>query len=108
MVSLKHALEGFFESLRQEEPDIHILQVRPSWIGGTGIRANRIGGGGEKADGGLDARRCARAVVKAMKRRRQTLTLPAHYRWLPLLSELFPNALRRAVGRKVRAQTAQK
>ena len=100
----KHAMEGFFSSLSMEEPDIHFLCVRPSWISGTRINENRIGGKGEKDGGGLDVQDCAQKIVSATKQRRKTLTIPARYKWLPLLSEIFPTATKNAVRRKTESR----
>ncbi len=100
----KHALEGFFSSLAMEEPGIHFLSVRPSWIDGTHINENRIGGesaqSAKQNGGGLDLNDCAQKIVKATEQRRKVLTIPAHYKWLPLLSEVFPAVVQKAILHK--------
>jgi short-subunit dehydrogenase len=42
-VAAKHALQGFFSTLRLEETDLDILIVSPSWIRDTSLRKNAIG-----------------------------------------------------------------
>ncbi len=113
----KHALEGFFDSLAMEEPQIHILTVRPGWINGTRINQNRAGnknnaaanndnnnGNNDNGNGGIPVNECAEKIITAIKERRQTLTLPERYKWLPLLAELFPQTVRRAATKKTEAR----
>lgn len=116
----KHALEGFFMSLSMEESNIHFLSVRPGWIDGTRINQNRIGNNdnnnnnGEIDDNtkpsreGVPVDYCAQQIIKAIQSRREVLTIPSRYRFLPLLSELFPRTIRRAVKNKTESRYADK
>ena len=107
----KHAMEGFFSSMMMEETKVHFLSVRPGWITGTRINENRIGkkqnddGDSEKQNReGLDVDCCAKKIIKAIQSRREVLTIPARYKWLPILSELFPAQTRRAIQKRTAAR----
>lgn len=96
----KHALHGFFDSLRMElepgEPDI--LMVLPHWIGDTALRRNAVGPAG--AAMGESARRhgsqplpaaeAARLIVRAMGQRRRELVLPRSMAALLWLNRVAP------------------
>ncbi|MGI9336899.1 MAG: SDR family NAD(P)-dependent oxidoreductase [Gammaproteobacteria bacterium] len=116
----KHAIEGFFMSMAMEETNIRFLSVRPGWINGTRINQNRIGnnnksGGGEDDNNGerlensgegLEVEYCAQKIIKAIQTRREVLTIPSRYRWLPLLAELFPRTIRRKIQQKTKSRYA--
>lgn len=113
----KHALEGFFMSLVMEETNIRLLTVRPGWIDGTRINQNRIGNNGNNSDNesgdninhsreGVPVEYCARQIIKAIESRVEVLTIPAKYRWLPVLAELFPATIRKAVRKKTNKRYA--
>jgi NAD(P)-dependent dehydrogenase (short-subunit alcohol dehydrogenase family) len=96
----KHALHGFFDSLRMEleagKPDI--LMVLPHWIGDTALRRNAVGPAG--AAMGDSARRhgsqpfpaaeAARLIVQAMAQRRRELVLPRSMGALLWLNRVAP------------------
>jgi NAD(P)-dependent dehydrogenase (short-subunit alcohol dehydrogenase family) len=96
----KHALHGFFDSLRMElepgKPDI--LLVLPHWIGDTALRRNAVGPAG--AAMGDSARRhgsqplrapeAARLIVQAMEGRKRELVLPRWMRSLLWLNRIAP------------------
>lgn len=77
--SSKHALFGFFDSLRAEEPQLDVTMVIPGRIH-TNISRNAIGKDG-KADGqmdpgqaeGMSADKCASIIVKALKNKKKEL-----------------------------------
>ena len=96
----KHALHGFFDSLRMElepgKPDI--LMVLPHWIGDTALRRNAVGpaavamGDSARRHGSqpLPAAEAARLIVQAMGQRRRELVLPRSMRSLLWLNRLAP------------------
>ncbi len=104
----KHALEGFLNSLRLEQPGVHILVVYPYWLEGTELRSNAIGQpppnvqSNDKAS--VSAEACAHRILNSMHRRHHRITVPASYRFLPLLYALYPALLERIIQRRVRRQ----
>jgi short-subunit dehydrogenase len=96
----KHALHGFFDSLRMEleagKPDI--LMVLPHWIGDTALRRNAVGpagaamGDSARRHGSqpLPAAEAARLIVQAMKGRKHELVLPRSMRSLLWLNRIAP------------------
>ena len=96
----KHALHGFFDSLRMElepgKPDI--LMVLPHWVGDTALRRNAVGPAGTAM--GDSARRhgsqpfpaaeAARLIVQAMGQRRRELVLPRSMVALLWLNRVAP------------------
>ncbi|HSE66390.1 MAG TPA: SDR family oxidoreductase [Gemmatimonadales bacterium] len=96
----KHALHGFFDSLRMElepgKPDI--LMVLPHWIGDTALRRNAVGpagtamGDSARRHGSqpLPAAEAARRIVQAMELRKRELILPRSMRALLWLNRLAP------------------
>ena len=120
----KHALEGFFMSLAMEETNIRFLSVRPGWIDGTRINQNRIGNNNNndnpssfpqkreslinKTREGIPVEYCAQKIIGAIQSRAEVLTIPSRYRFLPLLAELFPRTIRKAVKNKTKSRYANK
>ena len=106
----KHALEGFLNTLRLEQPEVDILLVYPAWLRGTELRANAIGQPPPVSRAGnpsaVPVERCATRILHAMHRRRRELTVPARYRLLPLLYRLHPAWLERIIRRRVQRQRA--
>ena len=101
----KHALEGYFDALRLEEPDIHILNVRPTWVAGTNLSKNRLGTPTANIDQqrhAISAKTCAAMIIDAAERELPTLTIPKRYRWLGIVKILFPNVLRAQILKKVK------
>ncbi len=77
--SSKHAVIGFFDSLRAEEDDLDVTIIIPGRVQ-SNISVNAIGKDG-KADGNMDpgqangmpADVCAKTVVKALKNKRKEI-----------------------------------
>ncbi len=96
----KHALHGFFDSLRMElepgKPDI--LMVLPHWIGDTALRRSAVGptgaamGDSARRHGSqpLPAAEAARLIVQAIERRKRELILPHSMRALLWLNRVAP------------------
>lgn len=77
--SSKHALIGFYDSLRAEESDLDVTIVIPGRIY-TNISKNAIGKDGKaegKMDpgqaGGMSAEKCAQIVIKGLKNKRREM-----------------------------------
>ncbi len=75
----KHALHGFFDSLRAEvyKENIFVTLICPGWIR-TNVTLNALTGDGSKlnkmdktTDHGLSAERCAKEIVKAIEKRKE-------------------------------------
>jgi len=82
----KHALQGFFDSLRSENPDLDILLVSPSWIGTNGLPLNH----------------CVQSIISSMQKRKKELFLPKKYIFIPWLKLLCPRLLNWTVARAVK------
>jgi short-subunit dehydrogenase len=82
----KHAMQGFFDSLRIEltGSGVDVLVVSPGPVA-TSIHARRLGGDGELSqeslkrsnDRGMPVAECARQIVAAVERRRRELVMTA-------------------------------
>ena len=108
----KHALHGFYDSLRAElaEDGVDVTLVCPSFVA-TGIGRNALGGDGRPVRHGqvtvgrpLDPADVAARVVDAVARRRRLLRVgaTAHLAWW--LSRLAPGTYARLMARRVRAE----
>ena len=107
----KHALEGFFNSLRIElENEIAILMVSPGWIEGTELKQHALG-----TKSGHDAKRtlkqqkqaitletCSNEIISAMIQRKRELILPRKYQWLPWLKLMVPALLDNIIKSKLK------
>jgi NAD(P)-dependent dehydrogenase (short-subunit alcohol dehydrogenase family) len=102
----KHALHGFFDSLRMElqEGKPGILMVLPHWVD-TGLRQNAVGpagtamGDSARRHGShpLPAAEAARLIVQAMEGRKGELVLPRSMGSLLWLNRLSPRLAARIV-----------
>lgn len=106
----KHALHGFFDSLRAELKDtnINILMVCPGRIN-TDISKNALNGDGtafakndHRLQKGMSAEECARIIKKAIKKRKKEIYLGGQEVILIYIKRFFP-ALYRYIVRKVKA-----
>ena len=106
----KHALHGFFESLRAEhaEEGLRVLMVCPSFVD-TDIGAHALGPDGQRAPAeartGVDAdalapAEVAEAVLHALARGRRLLYLPARARLYVWLARLAPQLFERRMRRR--------
>jgi NAD(P)-dependent dehydrogenase (short-subunit alcohol dehydrogenase family) len=107
----KHALHGFFDSLRLElepgRPDI--LMVLPHWVGGTELRGKALGPKGvpmgpsarQHRSEPMPAAEAARRITQAMQQRKRELVLPERMRWFLLLNRLAPGFVAGVVRRRV-------
>jgi short-subunit dehydrogenase len=91
----KHALHGFFESLRIEEPEVAVTLACPGPVD-TEIH----GGGAYARDGLMSADECARRILAATRRRRREVLLTASGRLAIWLRAFSPGFVDRAVQRR--------
>jgi len=103
----KHALHGYFDAVRAElyGSGIHVTLVCPGFVR-TQISANALTGDGQHWNTmdrnqarGLPAERCARAIVRAMKRNSPELIIAGVERLAVTLNRLFPSLYRRLIRR---------
>jgi short-subunit dehydrogenase len=97
----KHALHGFFESLRAEEHDrgIVVTFIVPGFIR-TDITAHALTGSGASFGRvlpiyrhAMDPDECARRILRAVARRRQEVLVGGAETWTVYLKRWFPSAL---------------
>lgn len=110
----KHALHGFFDSLRaelwKESEDIHVTLVCPGWIR-TNVTLNALTGDGSKlnemdptTDKGMQPRDLARRMVRAIEKQREEVYIGgSKERWAILVNQYFPRLFSKIVRKaKVR------
>jgi len=113
-VASKHALQGFFSSLRMElvGTGVHVLTVLPHWLRGTNLRKQALGRDGqalgkqrrEHSSESVSLEACSEAVMKAIRKRKRELVIPAKLRALPWLDLIHPGIVRYLVSGAVRQQ----
>lgn len=101
----KHALHGFFESLRAEvhADNIQITMVIPGFIR-TPITAHALTGGGgsygktlEVHEKGMDPHECAARILTAVARRREEVLVGGSEMYSVYLQRFFPTLLSRLI-----------
>ena len=110
-VASKHAVQGFFESLRTElgGTGVDVLTVLPHWLRGTNLRKSAFGKHGDAL--GSSSRKhseesvtlddASDAIIKAMKKRQRELIIPFKLRFLPWLHLINPRIVEYLVKRGV-------
>ncbi|MDJ0952172.1 MAG: SDR family oxidoreductase [Acidimicrobiia bacterium] len=107
----KHALHGFFGTLRTEVPkEVDVMLAAPSFID-TNLRRNTLGGDGQTAslsesrDGNAaSAEDVAERIVWGVERRRSTLVLGNVGRVTRYLNALAPGVYERMMARSLRSE----
>ena len=103
----KHALHGFFESLRAEhhEDGVKVTMVCPGFIR-TNISMNAVVGDGskqgtmdEKTGAGMTAEQCAERMVKAVERNKAEVLIGRYEILAAYFKRFAPGLLRRIVRR---------
>ena len=103
----KHALHGFFESLRAEHHDdgLKVTMVCPGFIR-TNISLNAVVGDGTqqgtmdaKTGAGMTAEQCAERMVKAVERNKAEVLIGRYEILAAYIKRLSPALLRRIVRR---------
>lgn len=105
----KHALHGFFESLRAEEYDdgVRVTLVMPGFIRTHLTYSALLGDGSEQNSlddaqaKGMDPAECARRLVEAVQRGRDQVIISGREGWGVYLKRWFPPLYRRII-RKVK------
>ncbi|MDE2999838.1 MAG: SDR family oxidoreductase [Gemmatimonadota bacterium] len=113
-VASKHAVQGFFESLRTELSDtgVDVLTVLPHWLRGTNLRKAAFGkhGGSLGASSRKHSKEsislddASQAIIEAMKKRKRELIIPFKLRFLPWLHLINPKIVEYLVTRGVSKQ----
>jgi short-subunit dehydrogenase len=113
-VASKHALIGFFDTLRMEvEKDgVNVLNVLPHWIRGTKLRENSLDASGEhslKADlqhssESIDVEECAVQIINSMGKRKRELIIPFKLKMLTWINAFFPRLAEKIIMSKVEEQ----
>ncbi|MDJ0662968.1 MAG: SDR family oxidoreductase [Acidimicrobiia bacterium] len=106
----KHALHGFFTSLRSEVPQVDVMIAAPSFID-TNLRHHTLGGDGEITDhpqSGVGKMASpddvAERIVWGVEQRRTTLVLGNVGRITRYLNALAPGSYERLMARKLRSK----
>jgi dehydrogenase/reductase SDR family protein 7B len=103
----KHALHGFFDSLRAEVYDagIRVMLVCPGFIK-TDVSRHALTGKGEaygKLDEaqakGMEVRVCAKRIVRAMEQQKEEVYIGGKEVWGVYLKRLFPRLFSRLIRR---------
>jgi short-subunit dehydrogenase len=95
----KHALHGYFESLRleQESRGIKVTMVCPALIKTNISRSAMLGDGSqsgkmdEMQETGMSAEECAQEILRAAKLEKREVIIGAKGKWAVLVYRLFPN-----------------
>ena len=116
-VASKHAVQGFFSSLRTElkGTGVDILLVLPHWLTGTRLREHAYGKDGaplgstrsRHSSESVTVEACSQAIIKAMGRRQRELVIPPKLKALPWLSLISPRLVEYIVTRKVDEQSGE-
>lgn len=111
-VASKHAVNGFIETIRLEEPAIHFLLVMPGWISGTELRKQALSGVGEGAikvktshnRHAISAEDCAEKISEALRDKKRSLFIPSLYHYAPMLRFIAPISFDNFVMKKIAGQ----
>ncbi len=102
----KHALEGFFNSLRIElNKTVDILIASPGWIQGTELKQHALGRQQRNhtpAKHAIPLETCCDEIISAMIQRKRECVIPKKYRWVPWLKWLAPALLDDLICKKMR------
>lgn len=104
----KHALHGFFNSLRaelwKESKDIHVTLVTPGWIR-TNVTINALTGDGSQlnqmdptTDKGMSPKVLAERMVRAIERQKEEVYIGgSKEQWAILVNQYFPRLFSKIV-----------
>jgi len=103
----KHALHGYFDSLRAEvwRAGLKVTLVCPGYVL-TKVSANALGARGVKHgvtdathERGISAERCAKATLRAIARGQEEISIGGFETWAIPLKRFYPGVLSRVVRR---------
>jgi short-subunit dehydrogenase len=99
----KHALAGFFDTLRMEIEDsgVTVTTIYPHWVA-TGISTRAIGSDGKTSPfekDAISAQKCAKIVLKAVECRKRDVYVNAIIKIGCMLRPFFPKTVDRLVRR---------
>jgi short-subunit dehydrogenase len=106
----KHAMQGFFDSLRIElrGSGVDVLVVSPGPVA-TSIQANRLGGDGKSGipsappgSAEMPVQECARQIARAIRGRRRELVMTGAGKLIGWMKQLAPAAVDVLVDRAVK------
>ncbi len=108
----KHAMQGFFDSLRIEllGKGVDVLVVSPGFVA-TDIRARAVGADGSTGHEGIaeeqgnrmmDARTCANLILRAMERREREVVMMPAAKLVLALKALAPSVVDRIASRMMK------
>jgi len=101
----KHALEGFFNSLRTElHKQMDILIVSPGWIRDTELKMRALGRKPENpakktSRQAITLDFCCKEIISAIKQRKRELIIPKKYYYLPWIKLISPSFLDNLIRR---------
>lgn len=104
----KHALHGYFESVRAENASIpiHVTMVCPGFIH-TDISVNALDGSGKPTGAmddnqanGLPVERCSEIIVAATKKKKLEITVGGRETYGVLIKRFFPGILAKIMGKR--------
>jgi len=109
----KHALHGFFDSLRIELQDmgVDILIALPTWISNPDWRQNSLGMDGQPigessknhSNSAVSLEECSQAIIKAILKRKREVVIPAKLKFLPLLNLINPKMVEFFIKRNLQS-----
>lgn len=103
----KHALHGYFESLREElhQHDVHILVVSPGFIK-TDVAVNALGPDGQPVlknspaqEKGMPPEQLAPKLIRALERKRNHIYIGGFEIWAPRIKWLMPKLFYFVLGK---------
>jgi short-subunit dehydrogenase len=106
----KHAMQGFFDSLRIElrGSGVDVLVVSPGPVA-TSIHINRMGGDGKPqatnespASTEMSVQECARQIARAIRARRRELVMTVAGKLIGWMKQVTPGTVDRLVDRAVK------
>lgn len=111
-VAAKHALHGFFNTLRIElKPDkVDVLIVAPSWLQGTNLRSRALVTQTNKSfrhrqsESGMTLEQCCQYIKSSMKKRKRELLLPKKARILSFIQAISPSLVDWYIDRRIKKE----
>lgn len=113
-VASKHALLGFFDTLRIElkKDGVDILTVIPHWLRGTNLRSSALDKDGKifgksnlkHTSESVTLEECAEGIVDSMIKRKREYVIPSKLKLLNVLNSVSPKTAERIISSKVKDQ----